>query len=926
MGAIGIAGRQLRCISLLLVLLIIGGCGGSTVTPDLITTPDQTPTVTAWPVFPPVDAVQPWEQVDDQGYVIPASGRTGSAISTGSEFLPGVERHLAGGDVVSNGEAATINSGPGSLSYAMYRVPLGGETPGVVSLDANLLGGDGYYVGLADYGDLCWHWYGPFSDNHVRLSTAGGTYTSALGSVHVCVVAWDGTAVDLVGVGVDAQVPGDGVPPPVPTAPAVYPVGGGLFLEWLPVAAADLAGYHIYYSNHSIILPAQSGVRNIGYLEGVSRHLLTGLTQATYIRLSAVDITGNESALSPEVSATPLDGSTPELALSISAPSAMLNDTVTLTATGAAVYNFDTDGDGMFDVTGDTTGVGSVGTSATGIIRPAVYATDPAGCVACGGVSLLVASNSRPVACATADPTSGEAPFEVSFSGSNSTDPGGWIVGGGWDFDGDGTYDAWDGASKLFVISATHEYTVPGLYNAKLRVVDNQGAWDVDTVSILVTGLDPGNLAPLASLEADRTTSPAPYIIRFDASASTDSDGSIVLYQWDFDGDGAIEESGPSATVVYTYPLRGWYQAAVTVTDDAGATDTEVLDITLPSEWSMAGMDRRNQRQSPYNGPKTNNLLWSYDLGASVVSGSPVIGADGTIYIGSENVALVALDPDGNELWSEIIGAWIESAPAIAADGTVYFGCGNDSIYAYYPYGAGLRWDYLTGNWVSASPVIADDETLYVGSWDGDCYAMLPNGVRLWEFATGGAIRRGAAVADDGTIYFGSDSNQLYAVNKDGTEKWHGVTGDDVRTAPAIADDGTIYFTDMVGNLFAVSPHGSLVWSFPAGDSIRSSPAIGPDGTIYFGCDDDLLYAVSAEGALKWTFTTGGDIMCSPVVDHSGIVFVGSLDNKMYAINPDGTEKWSFTTGHDIRGSAAISNDGVLYFGSWDTKVYAIGQ
>jgi hypothetical protein len=68
--------------------------------------------------------------------------------------------------------------------------------------------------------------------------------------------------------------------------------------------------------------------------------------------------------------------------------------------------------------------------------------------------------------------------------------------------------------------------------------------------------------------------------VSFDASASFDSDGSIVSYEWDF-GDGNTQVT-TDPTVDHTYTgSEGSYAASVTVVDDGGAMDTAEFDFTL---------------------------------------------------------------------------------------------------------------------------------------------------------------------------------------------------------------------------------------------------------------------------------------------------------------------------------------------------------
>ncbi|MFI2812116.1 PKD domain-containing protein [Microbulbifer sp. JSM ZJ756] len=62
----------------------------------------------------------------------------------------------------------------------------------------------------------------------------------------------------------------------------------------------------------------------------------------------------------------------------------------------------------------------------------------------------------------------------------------------------------------------------------------------------------------------------------FDGSASTDSDGSIASYQWDF-GDGA---TASTATTSHTYAAAGTYTVTLTVTDDQGASDQTSFNVS----------------------------------------------------------------------------------------------------------------------------------------------------------------------------------------------------------------------------------------------------------------------------------------------------------------------------------------------------------
>jgi PKD repeat protein len=83
------------------------------------------------------------------------------------------------------------------------------------------------------------------------------------------------------------------------------------------------------------------------------------------------------------------------------------------------------------------------------------------------------------------------------------------------------------------------------------------------------------NISPVAGFSANPTSGTAPLAVNFDGASSTDADGSILTYQWNF-GDGA---SGNGAYVSHTYNA-GTYTATLTVTDDDGASNSKSITIT----------------------------------------------------------------------------------------------------------------------------------------------------------------------------------------------------------------------------------------------------------------------------------------------------------------------------------------------------------
>ena len=175
-------------------------------------------------------------------------------------------------------------------------------------------------------------------------------------------------------------------------------------------------------------------------------------------------------------------------------------------------------------------------------------------------------------------------------------------------------------------------------------------------------------------------------------------------------------------------------------------------------------------------------------------------------------------------------------SPAIGQDGTIYIGSCDHYLYALNPNGT-LRWRYNTGSYIKGSASIADDGTIYVPSFNGYFYALNHDGTLKWQASTGSSVAAaGVALAEDGTIYVGTE--QLRAYYPNGTLKWcTDVQGSVYGSIPAISADGTIYVS-AGSSLVAVNPDGTEKWrKVLSNEQVRSSPSIGEDGCIYVGSE-----------------------------------------------------------------------------------------
>lgn len=249
-------------------------------------------------------------------------------------------------------------------------------------------------------------------------------------------------------------------------------------------------------------------------------------------------------------------------------------------------------------------------------------------------------------------------------------------------------------------------------------------------------------------------------------------------------------------------------------------------------------------------------LKWKHAFGSStnpVGAGcSPAIAADGTIYLRVSDGYLHALNPaDGSERWKQNIhstAAGFYGTPVIGADGTIYQGSDetDHTVYAFNPDGS-LKWTapLAANEGVYGTPAIDAAGNLYVVTLTGAVYSFTAAGAQRWTFTAGGDISSSVALSADGTtMYFAGYDAKLYALNTaTGTQRWAYPLGDQVRaSSPAIDANGVIYVGSYDGNLYAVNADGTLNRTYDTADVIRSAPAIA--GTaLYVGSNDQKLYA-----------------------------------------------------------------------------------
>jgi len=342
--------------------------------------------------------------------------------------------------------------------------------------------------------------------------------------------------------------------------------------------------------------------------------------------------------------------------------------------------------------------------------------------------------------------------------------------------------------------------------------------------------------------------------------------------------------------------------------------------------------------------PQFTKIRWQFHTNGQVLS-SPAV-ADGTLYVGSSDHFLYALDAATGALrWKFETAGRIASSPA-ASDGLVYFGSFDSNFYAVEAAAGKLKWKFKTAgerrfavthlhgaepaaetmpdpfDFYLSSPVVSGG-AVYFGSGDTNIYALdAATGSLKWKFKTGDVVHASPAISD-GTLFVGSWDSYFYALDAaTGKEKWRFKTGEDANIhnqvgiqSSAAVSDGVVYFGCRDSKFYAVdAATGKQRWALDnKGSWVIGSPAL-LDGKVYFATSDSgLLHAADAKsGAPLFSLDNKHWPMFSSPAISGETLYIGSHEGKLLAIDLK-TQKfaWSFETeGHKQNGSTYTKTDG----------------
>jgi hypothetical protein len=371
-----------------------------------------------------------------------------------------------------------------------------------------------------------------------------------------------------------------------------------------------------------------------------------------------------------------------------------------------------------------------------------------------------------------------------------------------------------------------------------------------------------------------------------------------------------------------------------------------------PGDWAMQGHDAQHTYRSNIIGPSAAKLKWSYtpdDTNAfeDLLFNCPVFSKENTAYLALGQGTLVALKPDGSEVWRIKLGN-SASTPAIGADGTIYCTAQQYSIvnnqavldfarvYAINP-NRTVNWFYQSAGTTShnsATGVTLDASgNLHCLLVTGELATLSPSGNLLQQGQLDSHLDYTAApvIGPEGNTYLFSLSTSfytsLYAFDPTGAALWEtgasAGTTEGILGGPTITADGRVYVPGLSVSWF--DPDGNRTM-LEAG-TMLSNLALAADGRVFFaGGPPTGLDWVDSTGAIH-AFAeapTGGE--SSLILDVAGKAYYVGKDSAdtsarvVYCYSSAGALLWSQPVGTlNIFPGLALRDDGALFVTTADS-------
>ncbi|MCY3414174.1 MAG: PQQ-like beta-propeller repeat protein [Candidatus Heimdallarchaeota archaeon] len=359
----------------------------------------------------------------------------------------------------------------------------------------------------------------------------------------------------------------------------------------------------------------------------------------------------------------------------------------------------------------------------------------------------------------------------------------------------------------------------------------------------------------------------------------------------------------------------------------------------------------------------TDATPWSFRTGKGIFS-SPVVDAEGTIYIGSADQIFYAIYKNGSLKWAFATDEIIDSSALLDDQGQVIFGSGDAHVYSLDRETGALNWKFGAHtveeaeeeyglelnnvNWFEGNIAMLADGSILAPNDNQILYRLDRNTGKQLEVYLGNEMiwSNPSVNVKTNKIFFGTTNFAITTLFSYDTE-----TGEQEWTAGGLGsmaassmltstkEKGAVLIGGYDGILRAFTQDtGKQLWKVGTNDHIYSSPAQLSDGTIIQASADGTVYAIDTDGEIVWKYDSFEPIRSSPAIDANDVIYVGSGEGALLSINPNGTLRWSYQLiledRNDLNGSPGLGKEGIyiagesgeIFYVPYDYPLSSIGR
>ena len=277
--------------------------------------------------------------------------------------------------------------------------------------------------------------------------------------------------------------------------------------------------------------------------------------------------------------------------------------------------------------------------------------------------------------------------------------------------------------------------------------------------------------------------------------------------------------------------------------------------LLAQSPWPRLRAGSGATGNSTFPGPSNDKVVWTKKVGKS--SGESAVGLDGSIYLPLKSEELIAISPDGSELWKKgLIGHRDVhlrgiTTPAIRADGSLIVAAMR-KVECLEPDGT-KRWE-KTIDGLPKAPNIGPQGIIYISAWSIDwagMYVISPEGESFgqddpmisdrWDAQRGVTIFP-ATIDKDGNVFVAFRSNVTHpeAYTWDPPDE---VDEDFFYNCVIFGSEG-----NKIGDFIPKNPHQTFYPAPTTGECIFNSVSINADNLVHYlggGFGDFFVFALS---------------------------------------------------------------------------------